>query len=146
ILLSGGTLVFSTDSKNEVIYALVIAKGNDELGGEESNGVEPNDGQQSSGGSSLVDQANWTLGMGALGLQASSSTYRLFSQGYGFSPWVYSKNYPASPHFNRYSLSKVGTGLSRGLAGFGVVVDFVRYRRGEISGGKFGFNAGMAAF
>ncbi len=52
ILLSGGTLVFSTDSKNEVIDALVIAKGKDQLGGEEqaNGGEESNKGQQSNGG------------------------------------------------------------------------------------------------
>jgi len=52
ILLSGGTLVFSTDSKNEVTYALVIAKEKDQLGGEEqaNGGEESNKGLQSSGG------------------------------------------------------------------------------------------------
>ncbi len=51
-LLSGGTLVFSTDPKNGVIDVLVIAKGNDQLGGEEqaNGGEESNKGQQQNGG------------------------------------------------------------------------------------------------
>src|SRR5690606_26102556 len=55
ILLSGGTLVFSTDSKNGVTYALVIAKGKDQLGGEEqaNGGEESNKGLEQNGGNGL---------------------------------------------------------------------------------------------
>src|SRR5690606_39825280 len=58
-LLSGGTLVFSTDPKNGVSDVLVIAKGNDQLGGEEqaNGGEESNEGLQSNGGS-LLDETS----------------------------------------------------------------------------------------
>ncbi|HTO16288.1 MAG TPA: hypothetical protein VLZ83_10975 [Edaphocola sp.] len=115
--------------------------------GQQVSGLQSNGGGYSwNDFSGDASKANWSIGLGAIGLQNSSSTYRLYSQGYGFSPWVYSKNYPASPYFNRYSLSKVGTGLGRGLVGAAIAVDYVSYRRGEISGGKFGFNTGMGLY
>src|SRR5690606_39393287 len=56
-LLSGGTLVFSTDPKDGVSDVLVIAKGNDQLDGEEqaNGGEESNKGQQQNGGEGFLE-------------------------------------------------------------------------------------------
>jgi hypothetical protein len=90
----------------------------------------------------------------ATGLQNSSASFRLFSRDFGFSPWVYSKNYPASPYFNRYSFAKVGKIAGRLSFGIGVVSDgigvFNYYQNpnspNAVHPGKAGVNTAMGAW
>src|SRR5690606_2951923 len=81
-LLSGGTLVFSTDPKDGVSDVLVIAKGNDQLGGEEqaNGGVESNEGLQSNGGNGL-DATIKTIGAVNDALGAAYSTTEAIAGG-----------------------------------------------------------------
>ncbi len=85
---------------------------------------------QSNGGNgwySTGGRANWFFGGAATLLgESSNSTYRIFSKGYGFSPWVYPGGYPQTANFKQYSIGKLGQGLG--------VVSFVASSAMEVRG------------
>ena len=91
--------------------------------------INSNIENNNSGWTSTAGQGNWYFGAIASMLEMSSSYFRTHSDGYGFSPWIYSENYPASPYFNRYSMSKLGNTLGKVSFGLGVAFDLYGVRK-----------------
>lgn len=93
-----------------------------------------------------ASKANWGLSLGTLGLQNTQGSFRLGTSKLGLSPKYYSNAWTGNQYAKTFNIGKVGAFMSKGLVGLGITIDYISYKRGELSGAKFGLNTGMGLY
>lgn len=93
-----------------------------------------------------VGKTIWWLSASASALEKTAATYRIFSEAYGLSPWIYPQGYPATPNFNQHSVGKAGKAFGKFLARLSIGIDAVSVYNGQISHAKFIMNTAVNLF
>jgi RHS repeat-associated protein len=96
--------------------------------------------------SSDASKVNWGLSLGATALENTSGSFRLGTTKLGFSPKYYSNAWTGNQYAKTFNIGKIGKLFSRGLVGVGIGIDYISYKRGELSGAKFSLNTGVGLY